>query len=131
MSRELQPVTVTLEHLPPSLNAFGSGNRWKFIQTKKLWQARLLEQLNAADMPACGRVMVEGELTFPDRRRRDQGNHRWMLEKALGDALVQGGFLADDDWERYSFGGLESRFERGVKRTRLILFPGECRRGTS
>jgi hypothetical protein len=40
---------------------------------------------------------VEGEVSFGDGRERDQGNHRVIVEKALGDALVRGGYLPDDD----------------------------------
>jgi hypothetical protein len=68
-------------------------------------------------------VLVEGECTFPDRHRRDQGNHRFMVEKAMGDALTTGGYLEDDDWSRYEFGGLAHRYEKGVSRTRLLVFP--------
>ena len=45
-------------------------------------------------------------LRFPARRRRDSGNYRVMLEKALGDALVEGGWLPDDTPEHYEFGGV-------------------------
>jgi hypothetical protein len=62
-------------------------------------------------------------MCFPDRRRRDQGNHRFIVEKALGDALVAGGWLPDDTWEHYEFGGLAMRVERGESWTRLMLFP--------
>jgi hypothetical protein len=62
-------------------------------------------------------------MTFPDRRRRDEGNFRFFLEKALGDALVSGGWLADDDGARFSFGSVAFRYERGVRRVRLSLFP--------
>jgi hypothetical protein len=52
-----------------------------------------------------------GLCCFPDRIRRDQGNFRYFIEKALGDALVAGGWLefgglADDDWDHYEFGGM-------------------------
>jgi hypothetical protein len=46
-----------------------------------------------------------------------------MVEKAMGDALTTGGYLEDDDWSRYEFGGLAYRYEKGVSRTRLLVFP--------
>ena len=67
-------------------------------------------------------------ITVPDRKRRDQGNHRFLLEKALGDALVAGGWLDDDDWARYEFGGLQMVYERGVSAMRLFVFPSEAAR---
>jgi hypothetical protein len=36
---------------------------------------------------------------------------------------VEGGWLADDDWARFEFGGLAASYEKGVSRTRLLLFP--------
>jgi hypothetical protein len=67
---------------------------------------------------------VEGEVSFGDGRDRDQGNHRVIVEKAVvGDALVRGGFLPNDTWSRYEFGGLQWHDEPGVSRTRLLLFP--------
>lgn len=108
---------------PPSMNVLGSGNQFVYQAHKKAWQEALIVQLEQADMPRpVNRVVVEGEVTFPDRRKRDQGNHRFFLEKALGDALVTGGWLADDDWERFEFGGLAQAFEKGVSRTRLLVF---------
>jgi hypothetical protein len=57
------------------------------------------------------------------------GNYRVLLEKALGDALKVGGWLDDDDWSRYEFGGLAYAYERGVSRTRLIIFPSVASSG--
>ena len=62
-------------------------------------------------------------MTFPTRIRRDQGNYRFLTEKALGDALVMGGWLRDDSWEFFEFGGFGMQYEKGVKRLRLMLFP--------
>lgn len=108
----------------PSMNVLGSGNQFVYQNHKKAWQEALTEQLEAAELPrGLARVVCEGEVTFPDRRKRDQGNHRFFLEKALGDALTTGGWLADDDWESFEFGGLAQAYEKGVSRTRLLLFP--------
>lgn len=109
---------------PPSMNFLGSGNQFAYQQQKRVWQEILIEQLERSDVPRpLARVVAEGEVTFPDRRKRDQGNHRFFLEKALGDALVEGGWLEDDDWSRFEFGGLASVYEHGVSRTRVLIFP--------
>jgi hypothetical protein len=108
----------------PSLNVLGDGNRFAYRAIKTAWEDRFASLLEQADLPRpLDRVTVEGEITFPDKRQRDQGNHRALLEKALGDALVAGGWLPDDSWERYEFGGLQARYEKGVARTVLMLFP--------
>jgi hypothetical protein len=109
---------------PPSMNMLGSGNQFVYQAHKKAWQAALIERLELADLPRpLARIVAEGEVTFPDRRKRDQGNHRFFVEKALGDALTEGGWLSDDDWARYEFGNLTAGYEKGVSRTRLVLFP--------
>jgi hypothetical protein len=116
-----------LAHLgaPQSLNVAGSGgNRFAYQRDKKDWQKCLTDLLIGAQLPTgLARVFVEGQVCFPDRIRRDQGNFRYLLEKALGDALTAGGWLEDDDWERYEFGQLARTYELGVSWTRLIIFP--------
>jgi len=52
-------------------------------------------------------VRATATLRFKQRRRRDEGNHRVILEKSLGDALVAGGWLSDDTPDLYSFGAVE------------------------
>lgn len=71
-------------------------------------------------------ILVEGEVTFPKPatpKGPDQGNFRGPLEKMLGDVLEEGGWLPNDNWQCYEFGGLAYRHEPGVSRTRLIIFP--------
>jgi hypothetical protein len=48
------------------------------------------------------------------------------LEKIVGDALKEGGWLADDRWFpvcMYEFGNLAAVYEKGVSRLRLTVFP--------
>lgn len=112
---------------PPSINVLGSGNQFLYQAIKKSWQPLLIELLATADLPRPLRgVLVEGEVTFPTRGRRDQGNFRGPLEKVLGDALMEGGWLEGDEWfptRRYEFGNLVARYELGVSRLRLMVFP--------
>lgn len=115
---------------PPSLNVLGSGDPAIYMGMKARWQEMLAALLDASGLPrGLAYVLVEGEITFPDRGRKDQGNFRVLVEKALGDALVDGwedvpgGWLEDDDWTHYEFGGLAYRYEPGVSRTRLLIFP--------
>lgn len=110
---------------PPSLNVAGSGaNMHAYQATKHLWQSILSPLIEEAGLPlGLGRVEVEGTMCFPTRTRRDQGNFRGYLEKALGDALVAGGWLEDDDWTRYEFGALRMAYEKGEAWTRLTLIP--------
>jgi hypothetical protein len=109
---------------PPSVNPLGSGDMRAYQAQKQQWESLLSDLLAASDLPkGLAHVLVEGEATFPTRAPRDQGNHRFMLEKALGDALERGGWIENDDWSRYEFGNLTASYEKGVSATRLVLFP--------
>lgn len=118
------------DHLgaPESFNAMAGRDPNVYRSIIEKWAPVLLELLEASGLPkGLDYVLVEGEVSFGDAVDRDAGNHRVMLEKVTGDALVRGGWLESDTWSRYEFGGLQRRDERGVSRTRLMLFP---RRGT-
>ena len=113
---------------PESFNVLasgkGSGNAMVYASLKERWQGFLLDLLADSGLQPQERIYVEGEITFPDNRDdRDQGNFRVVIEKALGDALQEGGYLVRDDWSRYEFGGLTMKVEPGVSATRLMLFP--------
>lgn len=107
-----------------SLNVLGSGNRFTYQAMKKGWTEALTLALGESGLQrGLQRVMVEGLMCFPTRTKRDQGNHRFIVEKALGDALTAGGWLEDDDWDRYSFGGLDCAYAKGESWTQLFLMP--------
>lgn len=109
---------------PPSMNAFGSGDPRAYYPKKQLWQEMLVELLAAARLPKpLGFVLAEGRVGFPNRIKRDQGNFRVLLEKALGDALQAGGWLANDDWDSYEFGNLAYVYDKGRSWTQLVLLP--------
>jgi hypothetical protein len=110
---------------PVSLNAFGSGGSQFVYQTvKRSWHEALGQLLAASDLPRpLASVHVIGEMCFPHRRPVDQGNYRYMVEKALGDVLQTMGYLPDDSWDFYTFGDLAYRYEKGQSWTRLLLFP--------
>jgi Holliday junction resolvase RusA-like endonuclease len=58
--------------------------------------------LRTSDLPKRVELVVASAvLTFPTRRRRDEGNYRTPLEKALGDALTRNGFLKDDTPDQF------------------------------
>ncbi len=114
------------DHLgaPDSFNVMAGRDPNVYRSIIAKWAPVLAAALEAAGLPrGLDRVMVEGEVSFGDAVDRDAGNHRVMLEKALGDALVRGGWLKADSWERYEFGGLRRIDVPGVSRTRLMLFP--------
>jgi hypothetical protein len=115
-------IQLVYNDTPPSLNRIGTrGSRWAVTRAKARWQG-ILEQLLLISGLRRGqaRIHATASLRLPLRRTRDEGNYRWCLEKALGDALVNGRWLPDDTPEHFTFG--ELTFEQpGPGRTTVTL----------
>jgi hypothetical protein len=114
---------------PPSFNEIGTrASHWKVNRAKKEWQGALWGLLMASDMPR-GRpgspslvcVNASARLRFPQRRGRDINNFVVILDKALGDALTKGHWIADDTPEFYTFAGLSFEPDPGPNRTTVVL----------
>ena len=112
---------MTYPDTPPSFNAIGhSGSRWKWTRAKKDWQENMEVLLMAGKVPrGLRKVTARAVLSFPTKRRRDTVNYRTILEKCLGDALVNGRWLEDDTPNEFVFIGVT--FAEGPKQTKLIL----------
>lgn len=112
---------LTLLDTPPSFNKVGhSGSRWAWTKAKKEWQRSMEVALMVSKVPR-GLESVEASATldFPSARRRDTGNYRTILEKCLGDALTNGGWLSDDTPDQFTFNTVE--FAKGPNKTTLVL----------
>lgn len=134
---------------PPSMNNH-SIDRQAFARTKEAWHRVLATALEACGLPrGLESLRVEMSVGFSTYREVDEGNHRWMVEKALGDTLVRGwtrtwtktvagktetlselmipgGWLPDDSFwptPRYSMGNLAGVHTPGQSSTRLMIFP--------
>lgn len=114
---------LQLATTPASLNAVGSrGEVRAWHRAKTFLQTDLGKLLMVEQVPRGLRaVHARAELRFPLRRGRDEGNYRSILEKALGDALVAGGWLPDDTPDRYRFGELVFAPEVGEHQTLIEL----------
>lgn len=112
---------------PPSLNAGGTGIDWTvYSNLRDGWKAMFEEALRGSGLEPCEAISVEAQIGFADRRTRDEGNVRWLIEKALGDVLVEHGYLPDDSIfpvRRYSFGGVTGVLSPRRSFLRLTLFP--------
>lgn len=119
-------ITLTLHQTPPSLNVVGLHSHWRVGHKAKQRLQDDLHWLLVASKLSKGlsRVEASARLTFPTRRRRDEGNWRSLIEKALGDALVAGGWLSDDTPDRYRFGACLIDTTPGPART-VISVVGE------
>lgn len=114
------------DHLgaPESFNLFASGSWEAYQGAKKRWHAVLAPLLRRAGLPkGLGSVFAEATCVFPTQGRRDKGNHRVVLEKALGDVLVEEGYIVDDSWDFYDFGNVDREHKPGVSGVRVVLFP--------
>lgn len=113
---------LELYETPPSLNRYAGGPRGPYFRKKKEWQQQIGTALMVAGVPrGLSKVTATAVLTFPVRRRRDEGNLRFMLEKALGDMLVEGGWLPDDVGGVFEFSKLSFAPEPGEALTVIEL----------
>lgn len=116
---------LNIPDTPPSLNAASLGSKgahMKFHRLKKRWEGMIVITLLEARVPkGLERVHATAVCRFPSRRKRDEGNFRYLLEKALGDALQLHGCLDDDTPEKYTFGKLVFDPDRGPARTLVTL----------
>lgn len=116
------PVTIWLAITPPSTNRSRHRHVQRTHTMKKRLQGDIETLLIQAKLPrGLPGVKAVAVMRFPVRRRRDTVNY-WLLDKALGDALVNGGWLKDDTPEHYH---LRMRFdqESGPARTTITLTP--------
>lgn len=106
---ELGRAALSIPGTPPSFNAVGLHSHWTVgRKAKRDWQQWLSIALVEQRVPrALKQVRATATLRFKQRRRRDEINFATILNKALGDALVTGGWLEDDVPELYSFGRVE------------------------
>lgn len=123
------PVRSILEYdgTPPSLNALAYKHWRKFHRVKQEWQGifevLLMEQPleRSRIKPPYVRAFASAVLRFPNRRRRDEGNYRAMIEKALGDALVNGGWLDDDTADHFRVGEVTFDPEPGPSNITVVV----------
>lgn len=122
MSRD-EEYTIIIGDTPPSVNTYAHAHWRRYHGIKKTWQATFAEELMVLrrELGRASRVHATASLRFPQRRRRDEGNYRAALEKALGDALVQGGYLSDDTPDQFTFGAVTFEEDRGGNRTTVTL----------
>lgn len=100
--------TLSIPGTPPSLNQVGYRSHWSVgRREKQKWEGFLAIALMEQRVPrGLKSVFASAELRFKQKRRRDEGNFRALLEKALGDVL-QTGWLPDDTPEYFRFGAVE------------------------
>lgn len=115
---------LTYDEVPKSLNAGGTGSRrhWSVgHKEKKRWEGIWAMLLMVERAPrGMSMVRVEAVIEVADNRKRDSENFRSAISKPLADALVSGGWLADDTDEFFRFDGV--RIRNGVE-----LPPGPLR----
>lgn len=100
-------VLLDLPGTPPSFNRVGLHSHWaQGRKAKQQWQEMIETMLMAERVPrGMHSASASAEIHFKQRRRRDEGNFRTILEKATGDAL-QNGWIEDDTPEFYRFGAV-------------------------
>lgn len=111
---------LSIPGVPPSFNEVGFRTHWAVGRRhKQQWEQWLSIALMEQRVPrGLERVTATATIRFKQRRRRDEGNFRVILEKALGDVL-QNGWIADDTPDRYRFG--EVKLLAPVERPETIV----------
>ncbi len=105
----MERATLSIPGTPKSFNQIGYRSHWSIGRAEKQrWEGFLGIALMEARVPRrLKRVEATATLRFKQQRRRDSGNFRPLIEKALGDILVTAGYLEDDTADLYSFGAVE------------------------
>ena len=116
---------LSIPEVPPSLNGMGFGGRnshMKLHRLKRKWEGLMQITLLEVRLPkGLSKVRATARLRFPVKRKRDEGNFRWLLEKALGDVLQSAGHLSDDTPDEFTFTGLDFDPVKGPPRTTITL----------
>jgi hypothetical protein len=105
---DLQHAQLLVPETPPSLNKLGSrGSNFAWQREKKRWEGMCMISLLAERVPKkITAVRASATMGFKTNRRRDEGNFRYFLEKALGDVL-QLGWIPDDTPEHFRMFGVD------------------------
>lgn len=119
-------VVLKYDGCPPSYNSYQRAHWRKQHRLKQQWQSILEGLLMVSGLSRISpdykrRITATAELRFPTRVRRDEGNYRTPIEKALGDALQNGCWLPDDTPEFFSMGGVTFSPERGAHHMTICL----------
>ena len=115
--------TLTIPGVPTSFNKVGLRSHWTVGRTQKLkWEEWIGYALMEQKVPrGLKKVKATATMSFKQRRKRDEGNFRPLVEKALGDVLTAGGWIPDDDPRYYSFGAVELRAPVSEPSTVIVL----------
>lgn len=115
-------VVLEIPGVPPSYNTVHHAHWTVNRREKQDWEQRCWVALLEKRVPrGLELVTATARLFFKQRRRRDEGNFRVILEKALGDVLVSGGYLPDDTPDHYRFGTVECLAPSSVPMTEITL----------
>jgi hypothetical protein len=133
-------VILEVKRTPPSINANQIRSNWRgFQKEKKNWQEEIgqLLMIKGRKRGAYQRAIAGGVMRFEPHKiahlrsyeRRDSGNYRGLVDKALGDALIIDPhlpaplrYIPDDDEAHYHFSGVEFDPTPGPPRTVLYIY---------
>lgn len=120
---EVIEFSLELPGSPPSMNEIGLYSHWaRGRKVKREWQAMIETMLMKEQVPrGLQSVAASAVINFKQRRRRDLGNFRTILEKVTGDALVTARRIPDDTPSYYRFGSIELLAPSEVPSTIITL----------
>lgn len=107
---------------PPSMNTNKVRDWRSFGREKKRWEGIFCGLLMKHQIhKGATSVRAKAMIRFPTNRRRDEGNFRMLIEKALGDALQVMKVIPDDGPEQYRFEQVNFDHTKGNKLTTVTL----------
>lgn len=120
---EVETYVLKYADTPPSMNTnVGKGHWRKFHQEKKKWEGIFAMLCLKERVPkGCTVVHAKVWLRFRVNRRRDPGNFRTIIEKALGDALQAVGVIPDDTAAHFEVQAVELAEVSGPASTAITL----------
>jgi len=123
MAKRSFKLAFSYDDTPPSFNEVGhTGNRWTWTKAEKQWRETFEMLLMSTGFPReWDQITAVVRLRFPTKRRRDEGNYRTLLEKALGDALVNGRWVEDDTPDHFVFERVHFEQQLGKAQTTIEL----------
>lgn len=77
----------------------------------------MVKKYNLGDLKV-SKCNITYEMTYHTRARRDPDN---FAPKFINDGLVKGGLLVDDSFKQIQEMKFTGRYEKGVRKTRIII----------
>jgi len=120
---------IIIPVIPDSINeAMSYQDSWASLAViKKKWEqlarVTIREKVAEGSLPSKLRepITIKYKMYFTSKMRRDPDNY-FLMTKGITDALVREGLIADDDYTRLRFNGIEVIIDPDRPRVEMFIF---------